>query len=209
MTRGFGFEQPGEGATNEWLTPPRLLSRLGQFDLDPCALAPWVVAHEVVRKGKTVTEYTAHATQEDAQAAHPDKRSIPRPWPTAPRMLSVLDDGLNRPWAGRVWCNPPYGDNVPEWVERMEEHRNGILLVFLRAETDAWRDIFKSADAFLFPHGRTCFYRPDGTRATAGTAPSALVAYGQESLETLRSCGITGAFFRRAELTEGVKISTL
>lgn len=28
---------PNNGATNEWLTPPKLQGSLGEFDLDPCA----------------------------------------------------------------------------------------------------------------------------------------------------------------------------
>src|SRR3989304_5243370 len=34
---GFGFEKPYEGDTNDWLTPPKLVRMLGEFDLDPCA----------------------------------------------------------------------------------------------------------------------------------------------------------------------------
>ena len=64
-------------------------------------------------------------------------------------------------------------------------------------------------DAYLFPHGRTCFYLPDGKRAKSGTAPSALIAFGENNVECLRTCGLAGAFFRRAEILEGTKISTL
>src|SRR6266700_2324155 len=43
---GFGFEKPFEGNTNDWLTPPTLLTMLGTFDLDPCGCAgmPWRTA---------------------------------------------------------------------------------------------------------------------------------------------------------------------
>jgi hypothetical protein len=45
-TGGFGFENPFQGKTNNWLTPPALLERLGTFDLDPCGCArmPWLTA---------------------------------------------------------------------------------------------------------------------------------------------------------------------
>jgi len=28
-----------------------------------------------------------------------------QPWPTARQQLTIRDDGLSKPWAGRVWCN--------------------------------------------------------------------------------------------------------
>ena len=27
-------------------------------------------------------------------------------------------DGLSQPWEGVVWCNPPYGRQIGEWVRR-------------------------------------------------------------------------------------------
>jgi len=33
----FTFERPGQGVTNDWLTPRWILDALGPFDLDPCA----------------------------------------------------------------------------------------------------------------------------------------------------------------------------
>ena len=32
-----------------------------------------------------------------------------RPWDTAKVHLTILDDGLNKDWKGRVFCNPPDG----------------------------------------------------------------------------------------------------
>lgn len=38
MTRGIGGHHRGHiGYTCEWLTPPELLAKLGEFDLDPCS----------------------------------------------------------------------------------------------------------------------------------------------------------------------------
>lgn len=46
---GFGFERPNTGETNDWLTPPALVSLLGSFDLDPCGcpLSPYRLARSV------------------------------------------------------------------------------------------------------------------------------------------------------------------
>lgn len=43
---GIGGHHKTRGRTNEWLTPPGLLRRLGKFDLDPCSPVqhPWDTA---------------------------------------------------------------------------------------------------------------------------------------------------------------------
>lgn len=41
---------------------------------------------------------------------------------------TIHDDGLSRPWYGRVWLNPPFSAPGP-WVERFVEHGNGVALL--------------------------------------------------------------------------------
>jgi len=84
-----------EGATDEWLTPPELVTRLGVFDLDPCA-APEPKAF-------------VHALEN---------------WNLSDK------DGLQEPWFGRVWLNPPYGRDTQKWITKLVDHGNGMLLVF-------------------------------------------------------------------------------
>jgi site-specific DNA-methyltransferase (adenine-specific) len=50
------------------------------------------------------------------------------------------DDGLARPWNGSVWCNPPYGRVVGQWLKKARveiELNNASSVVFLLpARTD-------------------------------------------------------------------------
>jgi hypothetical protein len=49
LNKGIGgHHRAFRGRTDEWLTPPRILSALGPFDLDPCApiSRPWDMAAE-------------------------------------------------------------------------------------------------------------------------------------------------------------------
>jgi hypothetical protein len=90
----------------------------------------------------------------------------------------------------------------------MAEHGNGIMLIFARTETATWqKDIFPFADATLLPEGRVHFYLPTGERGRSGTAPSALLAYGEDNVDALRNAGIGGALFRKAEMLTGIKAS--
>jgi len=135
-----------------------------------------------------------------------------QPWRCAAKgyRLGRGENGLLLPWAGRVFCNPPYGPYVGSWVERMAAHRNGILLIFNRSETKAWKRVWATGDGFLFPETRMRFRLPDGTLAkNGGGAPSALVAFGDHNALKLQTYGIAGAFLGRAHISKGVKISIL
>ena len=123
---------------------------------------------------------------------------VNRPWDTAKRHLTILEDGLNRPWSGRVWMNPPYGPKTGAWMQRLAEYGNGIALIFARTETQAWHQyIWPKASALLFLKGRLTFFNVDGTpgKNSAG-APSVLVSYGEENANILSAHCDMGAFIR-------------
>lgn len=143
---------------DEWLTPPELLAKLGDFDLDPCA-------------------------------------PVSPPWRTAARQFSVHDDGLKQPWKGRVWLNPPYGREADRWLQRLVEHGNGLALIFARTETEMFFErVWAHAHAVLFLRGRLTFHHVDGRKAAAnGGAPSVLIAYGANNVDTLKSLAHMGA----------------
>lgn len=120
----------------------------------------------------------------------------PRAWPTAKSHYTLPVDGLLQPWYGRVWCNPPYGNHVWTWLDRLAAHGCGTALIFARTETSGFiSQVWQKASAVLFLHGRISFHRPDGTRADANAgAPSCLVAYGHADAARLSTCGLEGTF---------------
>lgn len=124
---------------------------------------------------------------------------VVRPWPTASEHFTINDDGLARPWHGRVWLNPPYGTKAKHWMRRMAAHGNGIALVFARTETSMFfESVWGEADSVLFVKGRLTFRNVDGSKpAFAGGAPSCLIAYGAANTEHLAKCSIAG-FLARA-----------
>lgn len=112
---------------------------------------------------------------------------ISRPWDTAKEHYTAMDNGLAKPWLGRVWCNPPYGLEAEKWLDRLAQHGNGIALIFARTETRMFFDhVWRRADAVCFIEGRLHFHHVDGSRAKANSgAPSCLVAYGGENVRAL------------------------
>ncbi len=118
--------------------------------------------------------------------------------PTARAGFSnVFQDGLARPWFGRVWLNPPYSNpEVGQFMERMADHNHGTALLFARTETQMFFDtIWRRASGLLFLEGRLHFHYPDGRRAKANAgAPSVLCAYGADDCDILAAAKLDGQF---------------
>ena len=47
-------------------------------------------------------------------------------------------DGLSHPWIGTIWCNPPYGRKIGEWVRRalFASVAGNTVVMLLPARTD-------------------------------------------------------------------------
>ena len=85
----------------------------------------------------------------------------------AERIYTKDDDGLHRPWSGRVWCNPPYS-GVKDWVRKMVRSYEsgaitaGILLVNAWTEGRWFEPLYDYPMCFV--RGRIQFYRPTGEK---------------------------------------------
>lgn len=138
-----------------------------------------------------------------------DPCSAPDPliWPTADRHYTLPVDGLSQPWFGRVWLNPPYGQQAWRWLAKLAAHGNGVALVFARTETGGFvREVWGKADAVLFLHGRLHFHHANGVRAAANSgAPSCLVAYGRNNVEALRTSGLDGSLIQHWASPETIR----
>jgi len=140
--------------STEWETPDELFNELDKefnFNLDPAA------------------------TSGNAKTDH---------------FYDIKSDGLTKPWfihrfleltpeKGRVFCNPPYGRNVGEWVKKAtEEVENGnaeLVVMLLAARTDTkWfhRYIYNKVE-IRFIEGRVKF---KGTKYPA-PFPSMIVIF--------------------------------
>lgn len=114
------------------------------------------------------------------------------------------EDGLELPWEGRVWLNPPYGKQTEPFLKKMVQHGHGTALIFARTETKSFHEnVWQAATSCLFLRGRVSFLHSDGSKASANAgAPSVLVAYGVEDAAALLRSGIPGKYVAISEHEE-------
>jgi len=82
--------------------------------------------------------------------------------------FDASDNGLARPWAGRVWMNPPYSsDMIWPFCEKLCEHYaaeevpQACVLVNNATETAWFQRMAELASAICFPAKRVKFWHPD------------------------------------------------
>lgn len=74
------------------------------------------------------------------------------------------DDALKRDWPARVWCNPPYGKEMPRWLEKLEEQAaRGVEILSLpsasRFEQRGLQLAWQRANALCLIRKRVQFLR--------------------------------------------------
>lgn len=90
----------------------------------------------------------------------------------AQRYYTQTDNGLIQPWAGRVWCNPPYSDPLP-WVKKLIGHYragevSAALLLLNIAGAPEWaRLLWHGGYPVCILAARIEFATPDGRQRPA------------------------------------------
>lgn len=117
------------------------------------------------------------------------------PFYHAKNNFTLLDNGLEKDWFGRVFMNPPYGKGIELWLNKLKRHNNGIALIFARTETKCFFEhVWNHADALLFVKGRIRFYHVSGIQGGTPGAPSVFIAYGKQNALSLKNSGIEGRY---------------
>ncbi|WP_346839784.1 DNA N-6-adenine-methyltransferase [Microbulbifer sp. SAOS-129_SWC] len=130
----------------------------------------------------------------DPSSPHDAETAVP-----AEVKYTVFDDGLSKPWFGRVWLNPPYGRDTPQWIRRMVDHGCGIALVFSRTDAAWFQEAMTACAAILFMKGRVQFTpgRENQHKRSRCGAGTAMLAFGQGCADALQKMSSRGTYIDR------------
>lgn len=78
------------------------------------------------------------------------------------KFFTKADNGLKQDWGGeRVFCNPPYGQEIRDWVEKAyNENKKGVFVVMLipaRTDTKYFHKYIYNKHEIRFIKGRLHF----------------------------------------------------
>jgi DNA N-6-adenine-methyltransferase (Dam) len=125
----------------------------------------------------------------DLDPASPGQSKVP--W--IPAREHYTFGGLERPWHGFVWLNPPYGRQVlPLWLEKFVQHGNGIALVPERTSTKWWQETASRGDLLLCVNQKIAFVNSGRDDTTACAIGSSLIGIGKQGVEGLITASRNG-----------------
>ena len=120
----------------------------------------------------------------------------------AKTFFTAADNGLERPWFGKVWLNPPYSRALlaPFVAKTVEEWSSGridqaILLTHNYTDTEWFHAAASTAAAICFPRGRVRFLSPAGD-VCAPTQGQAFFYFGADDESFCRVFGESGLVMR-------------
>ena len=96
----------------------------------------------------------------------------------AARHYTVQENGLIQPWEGRVFLNPPFGQDVERWFSKLylelSEGRTTEAIVLWKSatETAAWKTLTVISCRVCFPSVRIRFVGPLGNDSGPTFSPA-------------------------------------
>ena len=122
----------------------------------------------------------------------------------AKTFFTAADNGLDRPWFGRVWLNPPYSRALlsPFIDKLVSEYTRGaveqaILLTHNYTDTEWFHAAARAAQTICFPRGRIRFLSPAGDECSP-TQGQALFYFGFDDTAFRRTFADVGLIARAA-----------
>jgi hypothetical protein len=112
-----------------------------------------------------------------------------RPFHTAKKHYEhdLGDNGLELPWSGDVWLNPPYGKQIMPFINKFIEHKKGIMLIFARMGSEGVQKLINSGATCYCLRKRLYFIQKHGLKSTNAGTDSILVFFDDKYIDKCKS----------------------
>jgi hypothetical protein len=105
--------------------------------------------------------------------------------------VNYRKNGLEFPWKGFVFCNPPFSQKEL-WIEKMIKHGNGILLLPERGSAPWFGPLAQACTAY-FVMGKKINFIGGSSSNNVGTV---LFLFGEEAVSRIRKSSLPGHLCR-------------
>lgn len=96
------------------------------------------------------------------------------------KYYTIAENGLEQNWSGEtVFCNPPYGRELPKWIKKCAEeskHATVVMLIPARTDTIAFHEYIYNKAEIRFIRGRLKFL-VNGIKRDNSTFPTMIVIF--------------------------------
>jgi hypothetical protein len=136
--------------------------------------------HEILTRSETNEWYTPPHIIELARTVmgdidlDPASNHYTQTWIKAKHYYTKQEDGFNKPWFGRVWLNPPYGQKSKEkgilgastWIKKaLTEFDAGTIqacIFLVRGDSEGLKEL-RRRSVICLPKTRILFLNKEGT----------------------------------------------
>jgi hypothetical protein len=127
----------------------------------------------------------------DLDPAHPGEAT---PWCSVPAREVYSSGGLERPWRGFVWMNPPFGprNGLVPWLAKFMAHGDGVALTPDRTSAPWWQEYAPQADRVLFVGRKIQFIGVGGRPGKSPAQGTTLLAKGPRGVAALENARANG-----------------
>ena len=163
------------------LTPPPVdeTKNLPPIALNKNSTVEWYTPAEIVEAAREVLG----AIDLDPASSETANQTV-----KAEKFYTAADNGLDKPWSGRVWLNPPFASGVIElFVEKIISEfvfgnvTSAVMISDNATETRWFRRLVNAGAAIVFTTGRINFYKGGTFEAGSPTRGQCLFYFGDDA----------------------------
>lgn len=104
-------------------------------------------------------------------------------------------DGLELPWSGDVWLNPPYGKEILPFVYKFIQHKKGCMLIFSRTGAPYFQGVIKAQASVFLLRKRVAFIDKTGAKRSNAGADSCIVFFDNKYAQRIQD-NFDGVFIK-------------